>query len=488
MGLCTNQTCVCPSDFSADQNYSCVPKQVSEGTISLPSACTATESMLTRLFLLPDEFFFENSSGYCYLLDYNMGGFMLNSDVQGGPLGYLKAILNISQVSTEQEKHSFPISALVVIILLSGLFMLITIVVVVVVVIRWLRKKRPTGVNLDRWDSSSSAEIKMISIPGLPRRFNIEELVAATENFKAQIGSGGFGTVYKGTVLDNTVVAVKKITSLGDRGKMEFCAETATIGSIHHANLVKLREWPKRYEIALGMARGLAYLHSGCKPKIIHCDIKPENILLNDDMQVKISDFGLAKLLYDEKSELLTTLRGTRGYLAPEWLTSRGITDKTDVYSYGMVLFELVRGSRNCMFQSSGNENGEGNGQSFSSTSSELQVIYFPLIVLHMHKLKRYMELADRRLEGHVRSEEFEKLVRVALCCVHIVPTLRPCMSNVVAMLEGRLPVGEPRIEALEYLQIYGGKLNEASRKQRGRGSVVEEEVISLMAEELTYL
>ncbi|XP_004301424.1 PREDICTED: G-type lectin S-receptor-like serine/threonine-protein kinase At5g35370-like [Fragaria vesca subsp. vesca] len=272
--------------------------------------------------------------------------------------------------------------------------------VVVVVVIRWLRKKRPTGVNLDRWDSSSSAEMEMISIPGLPRRFNIEELVAATENFKAQIGSGGFGTVYKGTVLDNTVVAVKKITSLGDRGKMELCAETATIGSIHHANLVKLRgfcthgkqccliyeymnrgslekilfgnglvlEWPKRYEIALGMARGLAYLHSGCEPKIIHCDIKPENILLNDDMQVKISDFGLAKLLYDEKSELLTTLRGTRGYLAPEWLTSRGITDKTDVYSYGMVLFELVRGSRNCMFQSSGNENGEGN----------------------VHKLKRY--------------------------------------------------------------------------------------------------
>ncbi|KAL6184329.1 hypothetical protein ACLB2K_045731 [Fragaria x ananassa] len=133
-------------------------------------------------------------------------------------------------------------------------------------------------------------------------------------------------------------------------------------------------EWPKRYEIAFGMARGLAYLHSGCEPKIIHCDIKPENILLNDDMQVKISDFGLAKLLYDEKSELLTTLRGTRGYLAPEWLTSRGITDKTDVYSYGMVLFELVRGSRNCMFQSSGNENGEGNGHSFSSTSSELQV------------------------------------------------------------------------------------------------------------------
>ncbi|XP_061988879.1 G-type lectin S-receptor-like serine/threonine-protein kinase At5g35370 [Rosa rugosa] len=554
MGLCMNQTCICPSGFSLKElnNNGCVPKQVLEETISLPSACTARGNVsefnsstfyvemqngidyFVNHFTEPVKYgvtlslcqnlcsqncscpgiFHKNSSGSCYLLDYNLGSFVLNSDAQGGPLGYIKAFLN---VSTEHKKHSFPMSALVVIIMLSGLFMIITMVVLVII---WLRKKRPTGVNLDRWDSSSSAELEMISIPGLPRRFNNEELVAATENFKSQIGSGGFGTVYKGTILDNTVVAVKKITSLGDRGKMEFCAETATIGSIHHVNLVKLRgfcihgrqcflvyeymnrgslekilfgngpvlEWPKRYEIALGMARGLAYLHSGCEPKIIHCDIKPENILLHDDLQVKIADFGLAKLLYDEKSKLLTTLRGTRGYLAPEWLTSCGITDKTDVYSYGMVLLELVRGSRNCLFQSSGNENGEGNGSSFSSTNSELQVIYFPPIALEMHKLKRYMELTDPRLEGHVKSEEVEKLVKVALCCVHVVPTLRPSMSNVVAMLEGRLPVGEPRIEALEFLQFYGGKLNEASRKLRGRGSVEEEEVLSLMAEELTYL
>lgn len=147
-------------------------------------------------------------------------------------------------------------------------------------------------------------------------------------------------------------------------------------------------------------------MHSGCEPKIIHCDIKPENILLHDDLQVKISDFGLAKLISNETSKLLTTLRGTRGYLAPEWLTSCGITDKTDVYSYGMVLLELVRGRRNCSFQSSDTENGEGNGPSISSTSSELQVMYFPLIALEMHMSKRYMELADPRLEGQVRNEE----------------------------------------------------------------------------------
>jgi serine/threonine protein kinase len=104
-------------------------------------------------------------------------------------------------------------------------------------------------------------------------------------------------------------------------------------------------------EIALGTARGLAYLHSECEHRIIHCDVKPENILLHDNLQVKISDFGISKLLSPEQSALFTTLRGTRGYLAPEWLTSSPISDKADVYSYGMVLLEIVRGRKNCSLQ-----------------------------------------------------------------------------------------------------------------------------------------
>lgn len=190
--------------------------------------------------------------------------------------------------------------------------------------------------------------------------------------------------------------------------------------------------------------------------KIIHCDIKPENILLHSDFQVKISDFGLAKLLSHENSKLLTTLSGTRGYLAPEWLTSHGITDKTDVYSYGMVLLELVRGRRNFLFQCSSTESdvSEGNGPSFTSTSCNLGMVYFPLLALEMHKQRRYMELA----------EEVETLVRVALSCLHIVPMLRPSMINVVAMLEGRLHIREPIVEALEFLRLYGGKITEKSR------------------------
>ncbi|PRQ20383.1 putative protein kinase RLK-Pelle-SD-2b family [Rosa chinensis] len=536
LGFCSNQnpTCICPTGFhyDAEENDACVPI---EDTISLPSSCDESGNSgefnsstvylelqkgmdyfgnhfnrpvnhVMNLSLCQDVcsqncscqgIFHENSSGSCYLLEYNLGSLMPMTFGEEGLLGYIKAISTVSVIPDENKKHGLAVSSLVVIITFSG-FVLATMLVMIII---WLRKKRYDRMTFGRLNSFSTADLEVVSIPGLPVRFSYEELVAATENFNNQIGSGGFGTVYKGIIADKTVVAVKKISSLGVRGKVEFCNETASIGNIHHVNLVKLRgfcihgkqcflvydymnrgslekilfgnesndpvlEWQKRYEIALGMARGLAYLHSGCQQKIIHCDIKPENILLHSDFQVKISDFGLAKLLSHENSKLLTTLSGTRGYLAPEWLTSHGITDKTDVYSYGMVLLELVRGRRNCLFQCSSTESdvSEGNGPSFISTSWDLGMVYFPLLALEMHKQRRYKELADPRLEGRVRIEEVETLVRVALSCLHIVPTLRPSMTNVVAMLEGRLHIGEPRVEALEFLRLYGGKTTETSR------------------------
>ncbi|MQL82178.1 hypothetical protein Taro_014644 [Colocasia esculenta] len=182
-------------------------------------------------------------------------------------------------------------------------------------------------------------------------------------------------------LLDKTTVAVKRISNNGVQGKREFCTEIAVIDNIHHVNLVKFRgfcvqaskqlllykfmnrgsldrtlfaavgspvlEWGERVEIVLGMARGLPYLHGGCDHKIIHCDVKPENILLGDHSQVKISDFGLSKLLAPEQPTHFTTMRGTWGYLAPEWLTNSAISDHTDVYSYDMVLLEIVHGRKN---------------------------------------------------------------------------------------------------------------------------------------------
>lgn len=513
IGLCSSGgTCACPPGFHIQMSGDCVPTDTS---LSLPSACNETRnsgsqfnSPVSYLELgygmdyFANDFtepvrrgvnfsvcqdlcsqncsclaiFHGNSSGSCHLLENHLGSIF--STPNNDSLGYIKALVS-SSAENPNQKQSFPIAGLVLI-PSSGFLLLTTIVVLAIL---WWRKNRLSkagAARLGRLYSSSSAELEIICIPGLPRRFDYEELAVATENLKTQIGSGGFGTVYKGTLSDKSVVAVKKISSLGVQGKKEFCTEIAIIGNIHHVNLVRLKgfcaqgrqrflvleymnrgsldrtlfcnggpvlEWRERVEIALGTARGLAYLHSGCEHKIIHCDVKPENILLHDDLQVKISDFGISKLLSPEQSTLFTTMRGTRGYLAPEWLTSSAISDKIDVYSYGMVLLEIVSGRNN-----------------FSAEiNSPPGPIYFPLFALEMHEQRKYLELADARVEGRVTSEEVEKLVRIALCCVHEEPALRPAMASVVGMLEGGLPLGEPRVESLNFLRFYGRGFTEIS-------------------------
>ncbi|KAM4106300.1 hypothetical protein ACB094_04G056000 [Castanea mollissima] len=500
IGLCRRKPqdgiCSCLPGFSYQTNGDCMPVNSS---LCLPSALTVAntyrEPVKNNVTLSACQdlcsqncsclgFFHENSSGSCYLLENYLGS------SHGNLLG-----------SNINQKQNLSVADLV----LLPLTVFLILIVLVIIAILWLRKKRLSKtktVKLDRSNSSSSAELEMISIPGLPRRFDYEELAAATENFKTQIGSGGFGTVYRGTLSDKTVVAVKKITSLGIQGKKEFCTEISIIGNIHHVNLVRLKgfcaqgrqrflvleymnrgslgstlfgngpvlEWRERLKIAIGTARGLAYLHSGCEHRIIHCDVKPENILLNDNLNVKISDFGLSKLLNTEQSFLFTTMRGTRGYLAPEWIMSSTISDKADVYSYGLVLLEIVRGRKNCSIQTwshtTKTSSSEGNAPSSPPSVSEHRLIYFPLFALEMHEQRSYLELADPRLEGRVKSEEVEKLVRIALCCVHEDPALRPSMAHVVGMLEGGLSLGEPRSESLNFLRFYGQRFTEMSRME----------------------
>ncbi|XWS39529.1 hypothetical protein CRYUN_Cryun18bG0063400 [Craigia yunnanensis] len=152
-------------------------------------------------------------------------------------------------------------------------------------------------------------------------------------------GKGGFGSVFKGTLPDASIIAVKKLESI-DQGMKQFRTEVSTLGKINHVNLVRLRGF-------CSQARGLAYLHENCRDSIIHCDIKPENILLDVDFCPKLADFSLAKLLGREFSRVLTTMRGTMGYLAPEWISGVTVTPKADVYSFGMMLLEFVSGRRN---------------------------------------------------------------------------------------------------------------------------------------------
>jgi len=543
LGLCNldnaseNQSCSCPDEMRMDAGKGvCVPVSQS---LSLPVSCEARNisylelglgvSYFSTHFTDPVEHglpllachdicskncsclgvFYENTSRSCYLVKDSFGSLSLvkNSPENHDLIGYVKLSIRKTNAQPPGNNNrggsSFPVIALVLL-PCSGFFLLIALGLLWwrrCAVMRYssIREKQVT-----RPGSFESGDLGSFHIPGLPQKFEFEELEQATENFKMQIGSGGFGSVYKGTLPDETLIAVKKITNHGLHGRQEFCTEIAIIGNIRHTNLVKLRgfcargrqlllvyeymnhgslektlfsgngpvlEWQERFDIALGTARGLAYLHSGCDQKIIHCDVKPENILLHDHFQPKISDFGLSKLLNQEESSLFTTMRGTRGYLAPEWITNAAISEKADVYSYGMVLLELVSGRKNCSFRSRSNSVTEDNNQNHSSTTTtSTGLVYFPLYALDMHEQGRYMELADPRLEGRVTSQEAEKLVRIALCCVHEEPALRPTMAAVVGMFEGSIPLGNPRMESLNFLRFYGLRFAESSMVEGQNG------------------
>lgn len=544
IGLCSHgvsadsHVCNCPLGFRAATNNSSICAPV-DSSYSLPPSCSSSNRVGNFSYLqlgdgvdyFSNDFtpplnygvdlsecqnlcsrdcscfgvFYDNSSSSCYKVENALGSLM--SRASSTRLGFVKAVVRSPPPSLEgfnNDQVGLPTAA-AVLLPVSGV---LVIFVVAILVWRHYRESEAKFVKTVDSDSMCSDDLEMeFSIPGLPLRFDYEVLERATENFKTKIGTGGFGTVYKGMLPDKTLVAVKRITNLGIRGKSDFCTEIAVIGSIHHLNLVKLRgycaqrgqwllvyeymnrgsldktlfgvgpplEWEERVGIALGAARGLAYLHSGCDRKIIHCDVKPENILLQDNFHAKLSDFGLAKLLSREESSLFTTMRGTRGYLAPEWLTSSAVSDKTDVYSFGMVLLEIVSGRKNCATRHRSRSHDEDTGSDGTSVFSlGHELAYFPLYALEMHEEGRYSELVDSRLAGRVTSEEVEKLVKVALCCVHEEPGLRPSMRSVVGMLEGKVPVGALRVEALNFLRFYGRRFVEASIAEENGGGLGE--------------
>ncbi|CAO2161632.1 unnamed protein product [Urochloa humidicola] len=294
------------------------------------------------------------------------------------------------------------------------------------------------------------------------RKFEVEgslvfysygQIKKATRNFSDKLGEGGFGSVFRGTMPgpESTVVAVKSLKGRGHADK-QFRAEVQTVGVIKHTNLVRLLgfsvkgdmrllvyeymrngsldshlfserssllNWDLRYQIALGIAKGLAYLHEGCEDCIIHCDIKPENILLDEEFCAKISDFGMAKLLGREFNSALTTIRGTMGYLAPEWIYGQPITKKADVYSFGIVLLELISGRRTTKRLKSGSHR------------------YFPLYAAAQVNEGNVLSLLDNMLEGNANVKELDITCRVACWCIQDEEEARPSMGQVVRMLEG---------------------------------------------------
>ncbi|KAH1209259.1 LEAF RUST 10 DISEASE-RESISTANCE LOCUS RECEPTOR-LIKE PROTEIN KINASE-like 2.2 [Glycine max] len=293
-----------------------------------------------------------------------------------------------------------------------------------------------------------------------PIRFTSEQLRIATDNYSSLLGSGGFGEVYKGNLSDGITVAVKVLRGNSDkRIEEQFMAEVGTIGKVHHFNLVQLigfcfeRDlralvyeymengsldrylfhekktlgYEKLYEIAVGIARGIAYLHEDCKQRIIHYDIKPGNILLDRNFNPKVADFGLAKLCNRDNTHItMTGGRGTPGYAAPELWMPFPVTHKCDVYSYGMLLFEIVGRRRNV------------------DTNLPESQEWFPVWVW-----KRFDagELVELRMACGIEERHHkmaERMVKVALLCVQYRPDSRPIMSDVVKMLEGSVEISKP--------------------------------------------
>ncbi|XP_019459678.1 PREDICTED: probable LRR receptor-like serine/threonine-protein kinase At5g10290 [Lupinus angustifolius] len=294
---------------------------------------------------------------------------------------------------------------------------------------------------------------------GQLKRFAWRELQIATDNFseKNVLGQGGFGKVYKGVLADNTKVAVKRLTDYeSPGGDAAFQREVEMISVAVHRNLLRLigfcttpterllvypfmqnlsvayrlreikpgeavLDWPTRKRVALGTARGLEYLHEHCNPKIIHRDVKAANVLLDEDFEAVVGDFGLAKLVDVRKTDVTTQVRGTMGHIAPEYLSTGKSSERTDVFGYGIMLLEIVTGQR---------------AIDFSRLEEEDDV----LLLDHVKKLEREKKLdaiVDRNLIKNYNMQEVEMMIQVALLCTQGTPEDRPLMSEVVRMLEG---------------------------------------------------
>ncbi|KAK8629312.1 hypothetical protein V6N13_078156 [Hibiscus sabdariffa] len=303
--------------------------------------------------------------------------------------------------------------------------------------------------------------------------FTLKQIKVATNDFDPvyKIGEGGFGPVYKGQLPDGTNIAVKQLSSKSRQGNREFLNEIGMISCLQHPNLVKLHgfcvegdqlllvyeymennslacalfgsecnqlelDWPTRLKICIGIAKGLAFLHEESRLKIVHRDIKATNVLLDSDLNPKISDFGLARLDEEEKTHVTTRVAGTIGYMAPEYALWGHLTHKADVYSFGVLTMELVSGK---------------NTNNFMPSEKFVCLLDW---ACHLRKSGNLTALLDERLRSEVKNEEeVELMVKVALLCTNASASLRSTMSEVVNMLEGRTNVPDLIPEPSSYTE-----------------------------------
>ncbi|XP_034923394.1 cold-responsive protein kinase 1 isoform X4 [Populus alba] len=312
-----------------------------------------------------------------------------------------------------------------------------------------------------------------------PVNYSFKDLKSATKNFSEEykLGEGGFGEVYKGVLKNERVVAVKKLAiSQSHRAKEEFEKEVKIISNVHHRNLIRLLgccsngpelllvyeymanssldnflygdkkgslSWKQRFDIILGTARGLSYLHEDFHLCIIHRDIKASNILLDDDFQPKIADFGLARLLPESQSHLTTRFAGTLGYTAPEYAIYGQLSEKVDIYSYGVVVLEIM------------------SGQKCSQANQDPDSDFLLKRAWRLYEAGMHLELVDGSMSpDEHETEEMKKIIEIALMCTQSTASLRPTMSEVVVLLKSKgspaqkpPPVSPALIESFQKLR-----------------------------------
>ncbi|KAH9616767.1 hypothetical protein KSS87_000243 [Heliosperma pusillum] len=303
--------------------------------------------------------------------------------------------------------------------------------------------------------SSSTAAAAEVANIGWGRWYSLSELETATAGFSKEnvIGEGGYGVVYKGVLEDGSIVAVKNLLNNKGQAEKEFEVEVEAIGKVRHKNLVGLvgycadgvqrmlvyeyvdngnleqwlhgdvgpvspLTWDVRIKIAIGTAKGLAYLHEGLEPKVVHRDVKSSNILLDKNWNAKVSDFGLAKLLGSEASYVTTRVMGTFGYVSPEYASTGMLNEGSDVYSFGVLLMELITGR--CPVD-------------YSKPHGEMNLVdWFKGMVANRHG----EEMVDPTIAEKPSSRALKRVLLVCLRCIDLDASKRPKMGQIVHMLE----------------------------------------------------
>ncbi|PIN26076.1 Serine/threonine protein kinase [Handroanthus impetiginosus] len=375
--------------------------------------------------------------------------------------GTAKCLFNLDFTSSNSNSKKKKI-VICVVVVVCGVVLLLGFAVF------WFFRRKKARLLKQKWNhvrnsTNPSSGLDAISESTTLIRFTFDEIKAATKNFSREniIGKGGYGNVYKGVLPDGSEVALKRFKNCSAAGDASFTHEVEVIASVRHVNLVALRgyctattpleghqriivcdlmkngsvhdhlfglverklSWPVRQKIALGTARGLAYLHYGAQPAIIHRDIKASNILLDEKFEPKVADFGLAKFTPEGMTHLSTRVAGTMGYVAPEYALYGQLTERSDVYSFGVVLLELLSGKKALLAVNDGQPN---------------------LVTDWAWALVRKGRATDVVEEGMLDLgplEVVEKYVLVAVLCSHPQLYARPTMDQVVRMLDMDAPV-----------------------------------------------